>query len=101
MADVNGDGKLDIYVSQLGDYQNIRGRNQLYINQGNNEQGIPTFRDQAADYGLDLMGFGTQAAFFDYDRDGDLDMYMLNHSTHASGTFARATLRERKASVGG
>ncbi len=101
MADVNGDGRLDIYVSQLGDYQNIRGKNQLYINQGNNAQGIPTFQDQAAAYGLDLIGFGTQAAFFDYDLDGDLDMYMLNHSTHASGTFARATLRQEKHQLAG
>lgn len=101
MADVNADGRLDIYVSQLGDYQNIRGKNQLYINQGNNGQGIPTFTDQAADYGLDLVGFGTQAAFFDYDLDGDLDMYMLNHSTHASGTFARSTLRQKKHPLAG
>ncbi|WKN40784.1 VCBS repeat-containing protein [Tunicatimonas pelagia] len=101
MADVNGDGRLDIYVSQLGDYQNIRGRNQLYINQGNDAEGIPTFVDQAADYGLDLIGFSTQAAFFDYDLDGDLDMYMLNHSTHANGTFGRATLRKEKHPLAG
>ena len=101
MADVNADGLLDIYVSQLGDYQNIRGKNQLYINQGNNEQGVPTFENQAADYGLDLVGFGTQAAFFDYDLDGDLDMYQLNHSTHSSGTFARATLRQEKHPLAG
>ena len=101
MADVNGDGRLDIYVSQLGDYQNIRGKNQLYINQGPNAQGRPTFKDEAAAYGLDLVGFSTQAAFFDYDLDGDLDMYMLNHSTHASGTFARASLRQQKHSLAG
>ncbi len=95
MADVNGDGKLDIYVSQLGDYQNIRGKNQLYINLGNNQEGIPQFEDQAAQYGLDLVGFSTQAAFFDYDLDGDLDMYMMNHSVHANGTFGRATLRQQ------
>ena len=94
MADVNGDGKLDIYVSQLGDFQNIRGRNQLYINKGNNPEGIPLFEDEAKAYGLDLKGFSTQAAFFDYDLDGDLDMYMLNHSVHANGTFARAGMRE-------
>ena len=101
MADVNGDGRLDIYVSQLGDYQNIRGKNQLYINQGNDAQGIPTFQDEAAAFGLDLVGLGTQAAFFDYDLDGDLDMYMLNHSTHASGTFARSSLRQQKHPLAG
>ena len=94
MADVNGDGQLDIYVSQLGDYQNIRGKNQLYINQGLNQQGVPTFEDQAERFNLDLRGFSTQAAFFDYDLDGDLDMYMLNHSVHANGTFGKASLRK-------
>ncbi|MFP4096290.1 MAG: VCBS repeat-containing protein [Cyclobacteriaceae bacterium] len=94
MADVNGDGLLDIYVSQLGDYQNIRGKNQLYINQGPDASGIPVFEDQAKAYNLDLKGFSTQAAFFDYDLDGDLDMYMLNHSVHSNGTFGKASLRE-------
>ncbi|AHM61860.1 ASPIC/UnbV domain-containing protein [Flammeovirgaceae bacterium 311] len=94
MADVNGDGRLDIYVSQLGDFQNIRGKNQLYINMGNNSSGVPQFEDQAKAYGLDLVGFSTQAAFFDYDGDGDLDMYMLNHSVHANGTFAKSTIRK-------
>ena len=101
MADVNGDGKLDIYVSQLGDYQNIRGKNQLYINLGNDVAGNPTFENQAAQYNLDLIGFSTQAAFFDYDLDGDLDMYMLNHSTHANGTFGRSTLRLEKHPLAG
>ena len=92
-ADVNADGKLDIYVSQLGKYRNIEGKNQLYINQGNDENGIPQFTEKAAEYGLDLVGFSTQATFFDYDLDGDLDMYMLNHSVHDNGTFGkRATL---------
>ncbi|WKN32884.1 VCBS repeat-containing protein [Porifericola rhodea] len=95
MADVNGDGRLDIYVSQLGDYQNIRGKNQLYINTGNNAEGIPVFEEKAQEYGLDLKGFATQAAFFDYDLDGDLDMYMLNHSVHSNGTFARSSLRSK------
>ncbi|EMR01704.1 VCBS repeat-containing protein [Cesiribacter andamanensis] len=93
MADVNGDGRLDIYVSQLGDFQNIQGKNQLYINQGNDASGIPQFKDEAHAYGLALIGFSTQAAFFDYDGDGDLDMYMLNHSVHANGTYGKATLR--------
>lgn len=95
MADVNGDGRLDIYVSQLGDFQHIVGRNQLYINKGNNDQGIPVFADEAKARGLDLKGFSTQAAFFDYDLDGDLDMYMLNHSVHANGTFAKSDLRQQ------
>ena len=94
MADVNGDGRLDIYVSQLGDYKNIIGKNQLYINLGNDKNGIPEFEDQAHQWGLDLKGFSTNAAFFDYDLDGDLDMYMLNHSVHSNGTYVEADLRK-------
>ncbi|MGB5976547.1 MAG: VCBS repeat-containing protein, partial [Cyclobacteriaceae bacterium] len=82
MVDINADGWLDIYVSQLGDFQNIQGKNQLYINQGADREGNVSFKDEARKYGLDLKGFATQAAFLDYDLDGDLDMYMLNHSVH-------------------
>lgn len=94
MADVNGDGRLDIYVGYLGDYLIYKGKNQLFINEGNDENGIPRFSDQAREYGLDLIGFSTQAAFFDYDRDGDLDMFMLNHSVHDNGTYGKSTLRK-------
>src|SRR5438876_9938354 len=75
MADVNGDGRLDIYVSGVN-YLGMHGRNVLYINNG-----AGTFTDRAAEYGLDFAGYSTQAAFFDYDGDGDLDMYLLNSST--------------------
>ena len=91
MADVNGDGLLDIYVCQVGDYKGLKGRNRLYINQGD-----LTFREQAADYGLAFRGFSTQAAFFDYDMDGDLDMYLLNHSVHTSRSYGGARLRNEK-----
>ncbi|MDX2302894.1 MAG: VCBS repeat-containing protein [Microscillaceae bacterium] len=102
MADVNGDGKLDIYVCQLGNYEGIFGKNQLFINQGNDAAGIPQFEDKAVDYGLDLIGFSTEAAFFDYDLDGDLDMYMLNHSVHSNGTFGkRASIRKQKHKLAG
>ena len=77
MADVNGDGKVDIYVSSA-DYLGQHGRNVLYINNGD-----ATFTDRAKEYGLDHVGYNTQALFFDYDGDGDLDMYLLDHSTHA------------------
>ncbi|WP_420384793.1 VCBS repeat-containing protein [Roseivirga sp.] len=75
MADVNGDGYLDIYLCQVGDYKDAKGRNQLFIN---NQDG--TFTEQAEAYGLDFVGFSTHSAFFDYDNDGDLDLYLLNHS---------------------
>ena len=77
MADVNGDGKIDIYVSGA-DYLGMHGRNVLYINNGDG-----TFTDRTKEYGLDRVGYNTQALFFDYDGDGDLDMYLLDHSTHA------------------
>jgi enediyne biosynthesis protein E4 len=93
MADVNDDGLLDIYVSYLGDYLQFKGHNQLFINEGNSPDGIPKFSDQAFEFGLDLVGFSTQASFFDYDKDGDLDMFMLNHSLHQNGTFGKSTMR--------
>lgn len=101
MADVNSDGKLDMYIGYLGDHLIYKGRNQLFINDGNNADGIPTFTDRAIEYGLDLVGFSTQAAFFDYDRDGDLDMFMLNHSLHDQGTFGNASLRDNSHPLAG
>ncbi len=75
MADVNGDGWLDIYVSCSGDVSGGMKVNELFINQGD-----LTFIEMAAEYGLDNAGYSTQAAFFDYDLDGDLDCYLLNNS---------------------
>ncbi|MCB0663526.1 MAG: CRTAC1 family protein, partial [Saprospiraceae bacterium] len=88
VVDINNDGLLDIYVSQVGDYKTIKGKNQLWVCQGI-ENGIPVFKDEAESYGLDFIGFSTQASFFDYDQDGDLDMFLLNHSLHANGTFGK------------
>ncbi|MGI9076924.1 MAG: VCBS repeat-containing protein [Gemmatimonadaceae bacterium] len=77
MADVNGDGHVDIYVSAVS-YLTMRGRNVLYVNNGDQ-----TFTDRIREYGLEHAGYSTQSSFFDYDLDGDLDMYLLNHSVHA------------------
>ena len=76
MADVNGDGYVDIYVSGV-DFLTMHGHNVLYINNGDG-----TFTDRTKEYGLDFEGFSTQALFFDYDGDGDLDMYLLTHAAH-------------------
>jgi hypothetical protein len=85
MADVNGDGFLDIYVCRTS-HLDRKGANQLFINNGD-----LTFNERAAEYGLAHIGLSRQAAFFDYDRDGDLDMYLLNHSVHSKGTYAAAS----------
>ena len=93
MADVNGDGWLDIYVCAVSKYKGLQGRNELYINNGDGKNGVPTFTERAAEYGLDFAGFSTQAAFFDYDHDGDLDCFLLNHAVHTSRSFDKATTR--------
>lgn len=87
VVDINDDGLLDIYVCRVGNYEILHSKNLLLVNQGVNSQGVPTFVDKAAEYGLAFSGFSTQAAFLDYDRDGDLDMFLLNHSVHENGTF--------------
>lgn len=96
MADVNGDGWLDIYVCETGNYKNQQGRNKLYINNGD-----LTFTEEAQQYGLAFSGFSTQAAFLDYDQDGDLDMYLLNHSVHSTENYGKAALRLQRDSLAG
>jgi hypothetical protein len=80
LVDINGDQKLDIYVSYSGMLPEPKRTNQLFINLGNDANGIPHFDDQAAAYGLASTGFSNQAYFFDSDIDGDLDMLLLNHN---------------------
>jgi len=80
MADVNGDGLLDIYVCYSGPGSDEDRRKELYINQGS-VNGVPTFKESAKEYGLDAPGtYTTTVAFFDMDNDGDLDMFMVNHA---------------------
>lgn len=89
MADVNGDGWLDIYVCYSGKVSDDMRRNQLFINQGNG-----TFREEAAAYGVNDKSYSTQAAFFDYDNDGDLDLFLLNHSTKKIDNMELARYRD-------
>jgi hypothetical protein len=88
MGDVNGDGLLDIYVCAVVGINGFYGHNELFINNGDN-----TFRESAADYGLDFDTFSSSVAFLDYDLDGDLDMYLLNHAVHTQKSFGQADLR--------
>ena len=88
VVDINNDGLLDIYVCRVGKYENLKSKNQLLVCQGINKNGVPFYKDEANEYGLDFSGFSTQAVFFDYDLDGDLDMFLLNHSVHQNGSFA-------------
>jgi len=90
MADVNGDGFLDIYVCAVANMHGLKGHNELFINNGNG-----TFTESAAAYGLDFSGFSTQAVFFDYDHDGDLDCFILNQSEHPNQNIVDTSNRRK------
>ncbi len=97
MVDINGDGLLDIYVVKSGSPGGENRHNELFINNGNQPEGgdSPTFTEKSREYGLDITGLATDAIFFDYDRDGDLDMYLLNNSFEAlRGIDVKKGLRE-------
>ncbi len=82
VADVNGDGWPDIYVCNSGEVKGDNKQNELFINNGDG-----TFDEKAEEYGLAERGFSIHSSFFDYDKDGDLDMYLLNNSYKAIGSF--------------
>ncbi|MEO5562762.1 MAG: VCBS repeat-containing protein, partial [Chitinophagaceae bacterium] len=87
MADVNGEGLTDIYVCKSGDINSKNRSNSLYINNGTSSSGQVGFSEKAHEYGLDNKGLSTHAAFFDYDRDGDLDCYLLTNSFRSVGNY--------------
>ena len=102
IADVNGDGRLDIYVCNSGDVPPENRRNELYINQGTDTTGVPQFEETAEAYGLADEGYSTHASFFDYDHDGDLDLYLLNNAfTPVSKFNLRNNQREEHDDYGG
>jgi hypothetical protein len=108
MADINGDGYMDIYVCMVSNHTNPgnpyepahtyfqNSRNQLFINNGNN-----TFSEKSHEYGLDIQGYNTQAVFFDYDKDGDLDLFLLQHSVHQTDNFDDTSSRMKYNALSG
>lgn len=97
MVDINADGHLDIYVCNSGDVEGDNKENELFINDGTGK-----FTELAAQYGLNDKGFSTHASFFDYDKDGDLDAYLLNNSFQAIGSFnLKLDQRPRRDALGG
>ena len=97
MVDINADGYLDIYVCNSGDINGENKQNELFINNGD-----LTFTEKAAAYNLDDKGFSTHASFFDFDKDGDLDVYILNNSYQAIGSFdLRRNERPKRDLLGG
>jgi hypothetical protein len=88
MADINGDGYLDIYVGAIANHHGLGGHNELFINNKNG-----TFTESSAQYGLNFSGFTTQTAFFDYDHDGDLDCYILNQSQRPNENIVDTSYR--------
>lgn len=96
MADVNGDGYLDIYVSTVSNKYGLTGHNELYINNGNG-----TFTERSAEYGLNTSCFTTQSVFFDYDHDGDLDCFILNQSHHPHSNIVDTSHRREYDSLSG
>ncbi|MEO9802136.1 MAG: VCBS repeat-containing protein [Reichenbachiella sp.] len=101
LVDINADEKLDIHVCYSGPFQDERLRaNELFINQGNNSSGYPSFKESAKEYGLADTSFSTQAAYLDYDQDGDLDMFLLNHNPSRVPEDELTTGRESFTAIG-
>ncbi|HJS43555.1 MAG TPA: VCBS repeat-containing protein [Gemmatimonadales bacterium] len=102
LADVNGDGRLDIYVCHAGLRPGAARANTLYINQGTRDgEGVPVFEEMAASYGIADTGYSTQAAFFDYDGDGDLDLFLIRNSPRPVSSLAVRNLRSIRDPLGG
>lgn len=96
MVDINSDGWLDIYVCQLHGLNGLKGGNNLFVNNGDG-----TYVERAREYGLDAYSYAQQTVFFDFDLDGDLDMYLLNQGTHTPNSFKKGELRVLRDSLAG
>ena len=97
VIDINNDGLMDMYVCNTIYADSLRRRNILYVNQGMDKDGIPHFKDMAAEYGLDVHVQSTMASFFDYDNDGDLDMYLtVNEASNGDNPSVFLIRNQRK-----
>src|SRR6056297_16749 len=90
VVDINGDGRMDIYLSVTGSETAERRRNELFINMGMSDDGIPLFEESAKIYGLDDSSYSTHAAFFDYNNDGVLDIYLLVANSSSGVSYTNA-----------
>ena len=100
LADVNGDGRLDIYLSRAGLLEAPDRANQLWVNQGV-QSGVPRFEEMAAKFGIADDGYTTHSVFLDYDRDGDLDLFVLNNSPRPVSSFGVRNVRNVRHRYGG
>ncbi|MEO8763421.1 MAG: VCBS repeat-containing protein [Ginsengibacter sp.] len=100
VADINGDGLMDVYVCHSGKYADPKKlSNELYLNLGVKD-GAPVFKESAEQCGLDAPGTqSTMAVFFDYDLDGDLDMFLVNHALHSYDPFENTSKMRGEASM--
>ncbi|MGB3541518.1 CRTAC1 family protein, partial [Rubrivirga sp.] len=101
IADVDADGLLDVYISNAGTAAGEDRANELFLNVGPGPDGVPRFQDVAEDWGLADDGTSTHAAFFDYDGDGDLDVYVLNNSFRPVASFGLRNIRDERHPTGG
>lgn len=101
LADINADGKLDIYLSHAGQVKPAERRNTLWINQGVGADSVPTFKEEGDAYGVADEGYTTHGAFLDYDRDGDLDLFLINNSPRPVSSFGQRNTRNERDPYGG
>ncbi len=96
MVDINNDGILDIYVCRSGKFNAPQRANLFFVSQGLKDNAIPIYKESATELGLADTGYGTQALFFDFDKDNDLDMFLLNHNVNVKPYFDIESIRRKR-----